>query len=332
MNNLTAREKGFLYVVTLLIIVVLAYFFGIRTLNNKYEEYKVQLQTLQERKAYLDQLRENNASMANEIEMLKTSCSEIELSFIDNLETECLQQYVLKTFEDAGCPYLMTVSSTDVGMTSVTYPDGTSSPDSIVCMRINVTYSSTDGYTVTQYNRTPDFTPGSKTPVGETIANLSEQMGQGEYAKRKGYDEFLTALKKINAENTDCIKVSSLTVSENNGIMTLNATIDFYGASLRNRISVDESRKPYTYWNGDTNVDTKGGFIGFPYVCDNKDSLWYGTVNMNFDPSTSKPFAAYWAAALFQNQYAEAGGDIKVLTNFEGETTPTPTPTAAPAA
>ena len=330
MNNLTAREKGFLYVVTLLIIVVLAYFFGIRTLNNKYEEYKVQLQTLQERKAYLDQLRENNASMANEIEMLKTSCSEIELSFIDNLETECLQQYVLKTFEDAGCPYLMTVSSTDVGMTSVTYPDGTSSPDSIVCMRINVTYSSTDGYTVTQYNRTPDFTPGSKTPVGETIANLSEQMGQGEYAKRKGYDEFLTALKKINAENTDCIKVSSLSVSETNGIMTLNATIDFYGASLRNRISVDESRKPYTYWNGDTNVDTKGGFIGFPYVCDNKDSLWYGTVNMNFDPSTSKPFAAYWAAALFQNQYAEAGGDIKVLTNFEGETTPTPT--AAPAA
>jgi hypothetical protein len=321
-----------LYVVTLLIIVVLAYFFGIRTLNNKYEEYKVQLQTLQERKAYLDQLRENNASMANEIEMLKTSCSEIELSFIDNLETECLQQYVLKTFEDAGCPYLMTVSSTDVGMTSVTYPDGTSSPDSIVCMRINVTYSSTDGYTVTQYNRTPDFTPGSKTPVGETIANLSEQMGQGEYAKRKGYDEFLTALKKINAENTDCIKVSSLSVSETNGIMTLNATIDFYGASLRNRISVDESRKPYTYWNGDTNVDTKGGFIGFPYVCDNKDSLWYGTVNMSFDPSTSKPFAAYWAAALFQNQYAEAGGDIKVLTNFEGETTPTPTPKAAPAA
>ena len=332
MNNLTAREKGFLYVVTLLIIVVLAYFFGIRTLNNKYEEYKVQLQTLQERKAYLDQLRENNASMANEIEMLKTSCSEIELSFIDNLETECLQQYVLKTFEDAGCPFLMTVSSTDVGMTSVTYPDGTSSPDSIVCMRINVTYSSTDGYTVTQYNRTPDFTPGSKTPVGETIANLSEQMGQGEYAKRKGYDEFLTALKKINAENTDCIKVSSLSVSETNGIMTLNATIDFYGASLRNRISVDESRKPYTYWNGDTNVDTKGGFIGFPYVCDNKDSLWYGTVNMNFDPSASKPFAAYWAAALFQNQYAEAGGDIKVLTNFEGETTPTPTPTARPAA
>lgn len=331
MNNLTAREKGFMYVVTLLIIVVLGYFFGIRTLNNKYEEYKKELQTLQERKAYLDQLRANNASMANEIEMLKTSCSEIELSFIDQLETECLEQYVLKTFEDAGCPFLMSVSAADVGMKSVTYPDGTSSPDNIVCMRINVSYSTTDGYTVTQYNRTPDFTTGSKVPVAETIENLSEQMGQGEYAKRKGYDEFINALKKINEENKDCIKVSSITATQSNGTMVLTASIDFYATSLRNRISVDESRKPYTYWNGNTNVDTKGGFIGFPYVCDNKNSLWYGTVNMDFDPSAPMPFAAYWAAALFKTQYQASGNDLKALTNFEAETTATPTPTPAAA-
>ena len=332
MNNLTAREKGFMYVVTLLIIVVLGYFFGIRTLNNKYEDYKKELQALQERKAYLDQLRANNASMANEIEMLKTSCSEIELSFIDRLETECLEQYVLKTFEDAGCPFLMSVSSTDVGMKSVTYPDGTSSPDSVVCMRINVSYSTTDGYTVTQYNRTPDFTTGSKTPVAETIENLSEQMGQGEYAKRKGYDEFLNALKKINEENKDCIKVSSITATQVSGVMTLTASIDFYATSLRNRISVDESRKPYTYWNGNTNVDTKGGFIGFPYVCDNKNSLWYGIINDQLDMEKGKPFAAYWANALFILQYHEADDDIKAVIGFENAdeaaATPTPTPAA----
>ena len=133
MNNLTAREKGFMYVITLLVIVVLGYFFGIRTLNNKYEEYKTELKTLQDRKAYLDQLRENNASMANEIELLKASCSELELSFIDEIETECLEQYVLKTFEDAGCPFMVTVGSSDVGMQSVNYPDGTSSPDKLLC-------------------------------------------------------------------------------------------------------------------------------------------------------------------------------------------------------
>ena len=331
MNNLTAREKGFMYVITLLIIVVLGYFFGIRTLNNKYEEYKAELQALEDRKAYLDQIRANNATMATEIELLKGACAEIELSFIDNLETECIEQYVLKTFEDAGCPFMVSVTSADVGMPSVTYPDGTPSKDGLACLSITVVYSSTDGYTVTQYNRNPDFTPGAKVPAGETIDTLKDQMGQGDYAKRKGYDEFISALKKINAENPDCIKVNNFAASENSGAMTLTATINFYGASFRSRLSVDDSKKPYTYWNGNKNVDTKGGFIGFPYVCDNKNSLWYGVVNMNVDYSASKPFAAYWSNALFEEQLSQANGDIKTLIGF-GEEAPTGTPTPTPAA
>jgi cell division protein FtsB len=331
MNNLTAREKGFMYVITLLIIVVLGYFFGIRTLNNKYDEYRAELQSLQERKAYLDQLRENNASMASEIEILKSSCSEIELSFIDRLETECIEQYVLKTFETAGCPFLTDISSGEIGMASVTYPDGTTCPDNVVCMQIAVSYTSTDGYTVTQYNRTPDFTVGAEKNADEAIAELSGQMGTGDYAKRKGYDEFIAALKKINAENPSCIKVGGLTASENNGYMTLTATINFYGTSLRNRISVDDSKAPYTYWCGNTNVDTKGGFIGFPYVCDNEKSLWYGVVNMNLEPTANKPFAPYWANTLFKTQLGEANDDIRELIGFGSapeEPVATPTPAA----
>ena len=316
MNNLTAREKGFMYVITLLIIVVLAYFFGIRTLNNKYDEYKAQLAALQERKAYLDQLRANNASMASEIETLKEECKALELTFIDKVDTECVEQYVLKTFEDAGCPFLINSSTADVGMPAVTYADGSTSADGLVCVQVSVTYSSTDGYTVTQYNRTPDFTPGAEVPVTTTIPELMNKMGKDEYAERKGYNEFIAALKKINSENPQCIKVDALSVSENQGILTMNATISFYGANLRNRLSVDDNKAAYTYWCGNTNVDTSGGFIGFPYVCDNENSLWYGVVNKNFDPASSKPFAAYWANALFAKQLSEKGGDVKKLINF----------------
>jgi len=316
MNNLTAREKGFMYVITLLIIVVLGYFFGVRTLNDKYDEYKAQLAALEERKAYLDQLRANNASMEAEIKLLKEECEKLELSFIDKLETETIEQYVLKTFEDAGCPFLTSVTTTDIGMSAVTYPDGTTSPDNLVCLQVDVTYVTTDGYTVTQYNRNPDFTVKAEVPAVETALAMKDQMGKGEFAERRGYNEFLTAIKKINSENKDCIKVNSVTASETDGYMTLNASISFYGANLRNRLSVDNSKAPYTNWSGNTTIDTEGGFIGFPYVCDYEQSLWYGVENLNANPEAEKPFASYWANYLFKQNYAKSGSNIKKLINF----------------
>lgn len=320
MNNLTAREKGFMYVITLLIIVVLGYFFGVRTLNDKYEEYKQQLAALQQRKAYLDQIRANNATMEAEIKLLKEECEKLELSFIDKIESETIEQYVLKTFETEGCPYLTSISSTDVGMPSVTYADGTTSSDGLVCLQVNVTYVSTDGYTVTQYNRTPDFTndPNAETKPVDVALAMKDQMGKGDFAKRKGYDEFISACKKINAENPDCIKVNSIVASETNGYMELKAQISFYGTSLKNRLSVDESTAPYTYWSGPNanQINTDGGFIGFPYVCDKEESLWYGVENLTADPTANKPFASYWANYLFKKNYAAAGGKIKKLINF----------------
>lgn len=317
MNNLTAREKGFMYVITLLIIVVLGYFFGIRTLNNKYDEYKVQLQELTDRKAYLDQLKLNNANMSTEIKELGEKCEKIELTFIDELETDCIEQYVLSVFEEENCPFLVSINSEDVGMSPVQYPDGSASPDGVVCMRISVQYSSTDGYTVTQYNRTPDFTSGSEVSLEDQLNDLSAKMGKEEYAERRGYNEFISALKKINAEDPNCIKVDSITVADDNGAMKLTATISFYGTNLQNRLSTDNSKKAYTYWRGEENVPTDGGFIGFPYICDNEKSLWFGIQNANIDQTATKPFAAYWAESLFKKQYDDNGRDYYKLLGFE---------------
>ena len=193
MNNLTAREKGFMYVITLLIIVVLGYFFGIRTLNNKYEDYKKQLAALEQRKAHLEQIRANNASMETEIKALEEANKELELSFIDVLESETIEHYVLKTFEEAGCPYLTNITAIDTGMPTVTYPDGTNSPDGLVCLKINVKYVSTDGYTVPGYNTTPDFTAGAQENPAVVALKMKEQMGNPDFAPRTGYDQFIEA-------------------------------------------------------------------------------------------------------------------------------------------
>ena len=325
MNNLTAREKGFMYVITLLIIVVLGYFFGIRTLNNKYEDYKKQLAALEQRKAHLDQIRQNNASMETEIKALIEANKELELSFIDKVESETIEQYVLETFEKEGCPYLTSITALDTGMPTITYPDGTNSPDGLVCLKINVKYVSTDGYTVPGYNLKPNFTVTAEENPAVQALKMKDQMGKEEFAARTGYDQFISAVKKINAANKNCIKVNSVEVTNVNAYMELQAEISFYGTSLRNRLSVDNSTDPYTKWDGrDTTEIKTNGFIGFPYICDKKDSLWYGVENVSIDHKAHKPFATYWANYLFNTTYEKNERNMRKMLNFGAAPTPAP--------
>ncbi len=316
MNNLSAREKTGIYVISLLILILLGYILGIRTLNNRYAVLEQQYNELVKRRDYLNQLKANVAQTTDEIKQLNESISKVELSFIDKLENECLMQYVLKTFEDSGIPYLADVATEDVKCAAVTYADGTSSPDALQCTRIKVTYASTDGYMIPAYNRTPDTI--SKPAEGEPDAKakakeLIGKMGKDEYAEAKGYDEFLKALDKLSKENPGCIKVTDLTVTSNNGFFTLTANVDFYGTVLTNRVSVDDSKAGYTYWTGDTNVDTSGGFIGFPYVVKNENSLWNGYVLTQFDAWAERPFAAYWSNAAFAAKLSAKGTLAKFL-------------------
>ena len=326
MNNLTAREKGFMYVITLVIIVVLGYFFGIRTLNKKYDEYKLELQAAQERQAYLDQLIANNATMSQEIEELKEKSQILELSFLDKIETECISQYILKTFEEEGCPYNFELATSDVPMASVTGADGSASADSVSCLQVDVSYSTTDGVLPTQYNRTPDLTDNPETReafgfdpnvrnspgVFESQYKLDlEKQANGEFAERKGYAEFISALKKINSADPGCVKVTSYAATSENGILVLNASICFYATSLEERLSTDTSKAPYSYWTGHTNVDTEGGIIGFPYVVDDENSLWFGSSSADFDPESADfQFAPYWAVVWFRSNYDTNGEDI----------------------
>ena len=321
MGNLSVREKAFIYVILLLLIIVGGYFLGIRNLNNQYNEYKIQLDQLNARKAYLDQLKLDIDATADEIEQLNTFIEEKELSFIDKLESECIEQYVMKTMEDNGMPYLSSITCSDVTCDPVSYPDGTTAPDTLKCLRVEIKYSTTDGYITTQYNLNPDQTGDD---AGEIISALYAIQDSSFAGPRVGYDEFITALTKIAEENPDCIKISEVAVIQNAGFLDLQATIDFYGTSLTNRVSEDTSTDAYTYWQGDKNVDTEGGFIGYPYIVTDPNSLWCGVENTdgNIYEFIDRPFAAYWANAAYVIKVNEGGtedqkGNLSAITGIE---------------
>lgn len=317
MGNLSVREKAFIYVILLLLIIVGGYFLGIRNLNNQYDEYKTQLDQLNARKAYLDQLKLDIDATADEIKQLDVWIEEKELSFIDSLDSECIEQYVMKTMEDNGMPYLSAITCEDITCAPVSYPDGSAAPDSLQCLRVKIKYASTDGYITTQYNLNPDQTGPD---AGAIISALYELQDNSYAGPRVGYDEFITALKKIADENPDCIKISEVTVVDNAGFLDLSASIDFYGTILANRVSEDDSTAAYTYWQGDKNVDTTGGFIGYPYIVTDPNSLWFGIENPepNCVAFIDRPFAAYWANAAYVLKVSSAeGGDLSQITGIE---------------
>ena len=308
MNNLSLREKAIMYILVLVVIALLAYIFGIRTLNNKNADLQVELQTLEQRKAELDILKQENENTRTTITTLKDSIVTIEHSFIRDLKTENVERYVLGVMEDKGMPYLAEVNSEDVQMDAIILADGTASNDFVRCKRINIEYATTDGYEIEQYNLVESNKDAEGNIDAARVNYILNNTGKFDASRVKGYNEFIDALKAIEKTSQDdpCIKITKFSAESTHGYMTMKASIDFYGAELSQRVSDSESDKHlksvYAGWSGDSStVFEEEGLIGMPYKVDKPGNMWHGVM---IDPSEvngfiERPFAAYLSNARF---------------------------------
>jgi len=331
MGNLTLRERAMFALVALIGVAFLVFLFGIRPLNNNYETMKVTKAELEAQKAHYDQLKISNAETQQAITVLDANISTIEKSFIADLKTENAVQYLMSEFEKNNIPFLVTFETADIGMDVVTLADGSTSNDRLICKRITMKYSSTDGYEVTQYNQTLNPTMHqSKSVIEKVIRNTGKIQPEGAY----GYDEFIKALEEIAKKNPDCIKLNEIEVIGSNGYFELTAAVDFYGAELTTRVSTDTNIDSYAKWGGDTNVDTEGGFIGMPYLVTNPKSQWYGIMidENKVAGFTERPFASYLSNAQFTKLISEKGLAAIVTANQKASDTTETTDTTEPAA
>lgn len=319
MGNIGKRERYYLMLLAIVLVVGLIYFFGIRNLGFKYDELVATRAQLQAQLDYYESLKTQNAETQTRINELKTDISAEEGRFLPYINTASIEQYVLKTFEDAGCPYLVSVTADDITPESVTLPDGTSATDSLLTKRIIVQYSTTDGFNVPEYNRsTSVYSMGVLNEAAfQSYIDAIEWHGA---ASITGYNEFVSALETIEAANPDCIKINSIGVTSEGGYMLLNAEIDFYSVTFRSRVSEENTDAPYITWAGESNIDTEGGFIGRPFRVEDENSEWYWTLMDDNDAvQGSRPFAAYYSRAIFE-QAVRANG-LESLIDNEGNLT-----------
>lgn len=307
MGNLGKRERYYLMLLGIVVVVLLIYYFGIRNLGIKHDELVATRSQLQAQLDYYEALKTQNDEALAQINQLKNDISDVEGRFLPYITSEAIEQYVLKTFEDAGCPYLVSVTAEDVSMPTVTLPDGTTATDRLVVKRISVQYSTTDGFNIAEYNRSTSVVDHGEIDEEAWNAYLDEMYWHGS-ASIVGYQEFLDALATIEAENEDCIKINKIGVQAEGGYTLLSAEIDFYSATFNNRVSEPNMNAPYITWAGDSSFDTAGGFVGRPFVIDNPASEWFGVLMSDSEAQEgNRPFSTYYSDAIFEASVSTIG-------------------------
>lgn len=316
MGNLGKREQYYLMLLGIVVVVLVIYFFGIRNLGYKYEDLCNERTQLEEQLAYYEALKTQNDETLAQINQLKTSIAEVEGQFLPLICAESIEQYVLKTFEDAGCVYLVSAQAEDITPAGISLPDGTPSTDNLLIKRITVQYSTTDGFNIPDYNRSNTVVVDGMVDEAAWNAILEEMYWHGSESI-VGYDEFLDALETIEAENPDCIKINSIGIQAEGGYILMTASIDFYSATFNYRVSEADTSAPYVTWAGSTNINCDGGIIGRPFIIDDPNSEWFNTLMSNEEATEGeRAFSTYYSSNIFEE--AVNGSDLLTVLNIDG--------------
>ena len=206
---------------------------------------------------------------------LKVNVSDIEKKLLPELKNEVITQNLASIFEANGLPFITLISCDPIVTERLLLADGNYSENSVQWVRVNMKVSGTDG-----------VTEGGIPAVG--------------------YNEFVAAVKQIEAANPDSIHVSSISMEDTKqGFQYFMISVDVYAFSLPTRISAIDPSEPYISWNRDPVVS--GGLFGIPAA---------GIAPSQFSALFYRPFATIQATTAPTNNTA----------NPSTAATPTPTP------
>lgn len=329
MGNLSAREKFMMLAIGLILIVFGLQMLVLKPQQNKTEELEARRAELQQQKDYYDSMIAASAQNREQIEVLNGQIAVIENSFLPVLNSEAIQQYVLNAFLSNGCPYLVSINCDDLTKNNVVLPDNTVSNNFVMIKRVNVTYSTTDGYCVPQYGDNPANTPDSilqwTTQVKDIIDNNDALQREAEQSgidgivytminNVTGYNEFITTLQQLEAADPECIKINTFSVRGESGYLILEASIDFYSANIVNRVSDPDMSPAYVTFAGNTPAHSVNQ-IGLPlYPITNTDSAWAGIfLNPDEVASGDRPFATYYSSAVLKYFIQQDYGLARIL-------------------
>lgn len=317
MKNSGGKDTFLLFVVLLLALGAVCYLCIIKKNLDKLNTVKEELSQVEQEKAMNDAIIQQAEQLDAQREELKNQLQTLENKLLPELYTSAIQRKLFKHFEDAGIPFIVEVSNTPLEYELVNMTDGKVSPNRVVSSRYKIKVSGTDGWLIThdeEIERGIDyrvFYSQRAIPVDDknTVNPDAQALGLTSANEIKtntyvGYDEFVAAIKAIQADAPDYVKIASIEIEDiAQGFCEYTAEVDVFAYDLIDRISAAPTNMNYMNWVGAENI-AKGGIVGLPsyFVVTNPDlyhvpesSPLYGRYLsfLSYDFSVNRPFAAW---------------------------------------
>ncbi|MBO4927827.1 MAG: hypothetical protein J5379_06230 [Clostridiales bacterium] len=315
MKNSGGKDTLLLFVVLLLALGAVCYIFIIKKNVDKLHEVKNELAVVEQEKAKNDAIIQQAQELDAQRENLKNQIQTLETKLPPELYTSAIQRKLYKHFEDAGIPFIVEVSNTALSYDTVTLPGGSPSPNRVKTSRYIVQVSGTDGWLLThdEGDDIPYTVFYTQLKIPSSQANVPVNKEAQEYGHDSanefrsetyvGYEQFVTALKKIQSDAPDYVKIADIQIEDTKqGFCYYTVGVDVYAYELIDRISAAPTDMNYMTWVGAQNIAT-GGLVGLPnyFVIDTPNykvptsSPLYGHYISftQFDFAVTRPFAAW---------------------------------------
>ncbi len=317
MKNSGSKDTFLLFLVLVLALGAVCYLCVIKKNLDKLNTVRDELSQVEQEKAMNDAIIKQAEQLDEQREELKNQLQTLENKLLPELYTSSIQRKLFKHFEDANIPFIVEVSNTPLEYELVNMTDGKVSNNRVISSRYTIKVSGTDGWLITHdeeeaqgidyhvfYNQL-QIPLGDKNTANPYAAALgvtsADEIISTTYV---GYDEFVKAIKGIQADAPDYVKIVSIEIEDiGQGFCEYTAAVDVFAYDLIDRISAAPTKMPYLDWVGAENIAT-GGIVGLPsyFVVTNPD-MYHVPVNSplygrylaftSYDFEVNRPFAAW---------------------------------------
>ncbi len=283
--KMNKREVILFSLIIGIVLFALFWFAFLTPIRNELDARKLEYDGLVQQDAANRAIINSVAMLEDTQKTLEQDIVTLEQSLLPYLNTETITEKFVSIFNAHGMKYVTQIKTVfpEGSDDKILYPDGSFSENSTSCLQVFLRVSGTDG-----------VTDGGIPLVG--------------------YDQFIQAIKDIEDEDPEAIRVDTIAMEDTNeGFQYFDVTINVYTFNLPDRVSELDLTHPYVNW---TRPDpTLGGLIGTPY--------WMCLPNVLDASNTYLPFAAFTTGseAPVEQVAPGVGGDAE-------QTEPTETPAA----